>query len=166
MFVINVLVDAHSLSSPVIDRSVNNFIMKLITHFITDLWHFCTSVSTGERLSRIFPDFWSKFRTGERSYFHEQLNQYKFYSYNSIHQFYIWDMYIERNLRSLTGIPKRRVRSNGSETIKQSLVKWMICKNVRYYLFHFSLFALKLKVSPERLEGGRGEVGGICVSRY
>ena len=34
--------------SPVIDRSVNNFIMKLITHFITDLWHFCTSVSTGE----------------------------------------------------------------------------------------------------------------------
>ena len=75
-------------------------------------------------------------------------------------------MYIERNLRSLTGIPRRRVRSNGSETIKQSLVKWMICKNVRHYLFHFSLFALKLKVSPERLEGGRGEVGGICVSRY
>ena len=75
-------------------------------------------------------------------------------------------MYIERNLRSLTGIPRRRVRSNGSETIKQSLVKWMICKNVRYYLFHFSLFALKLKVSPERLEVGRGEVGGICVSRY
>ena len=51
------LVAAPTSLSPVIDRSVNNFIMKLITHFITDLWHFCTSVRTGEQLSGIFPDF-------------------------------------------------------------------------------------------------------------